>query len=172
MPNTPPARPRAGPPAAGAEPVRVFVDADVLFAGCASPSGASHLVLQLSELGIIRAVTSQQATQEVERDLAVKLPAALPAFRAIVAAACQPATEPHPAAIRRLAAGGACDPKDCPILAAALASDCAWLLTFNLRDYRAGDATRVSEPGDFVAALRSRLTALAGDEDPAKRGHA
>lgn len=148
-------------PSAGAEPVRVFVDADVLFAGSASPSGASHLILQLAELGVIQAFTSRQARDEVERNLVVKLPAALPAFRAIVAAACHPATEPRAAAIRRLMAEGACDPKDCAILAAALATDCAWLLTFNVRDYQAGDRIRVSEPGAFAAAVRDRLSGLA-----------
>ncbi|MEX0629311.1 MAG: PIN domain-containing protein [Chloroflexota bacterium] len=161
MPNRPDARPANGAPSVGAEPVQVFVDADVLFAGSASPTGASHLVLQLSELGVIQAFTSHQARDEVERNLAAKLPAALPAFRAIVAAACHPATEPTPVAVRRLVAADACDPKDCPILAAALATECAWLLTFNVRDHRAGDRIRVSEPGAFVAALRDRLSGLA-----------
>jgi predicted nucleic acid-binding protein len=133
----------------------------VLFAGSASATGASHLILQLSELDIIRAFTSRQAREEVERNLAAKLPAALPAFRAMVAAACHPATEPKAAAVRRLVAADACDPKDAPILAAAMATDCTWLLTFNLRDYRPGDRIRVAEPGTFLASLRASLTSLA-----------
>ena len=133
----------------------------MLFAGSASATGASHLILQLSELDIIRAFTSRQAREEVERNLAAKLPAALPAFRAIVAAACHPATEPKAAAVRRLVAADACDPKDAPILAAAMATDCTWLLTFNLRDYRPGDRIRVAEPGTFLASLRASLTSLA-----------
>lgn len=133
----------------------------MLFAGSASATGASHLILQLSELNIIRAFTSRQAREEVERNLTAKLPAALPAFRAIVAAACHPATEPKAAAVRRLVAADACDPQDAPILAAAMATDCAWLLTFNLRDYRAGDRIRVAEPGTFLASLRASLTSLA-----------
>ncbi|HEX9737940.1 MAG TPA: PIN domain-containing protein [Candidatus Limnocylindria bacterium] len=149
------------PPGAGAELVRVFVDADALFAGSASSTGASHMVLQLSELGIIRAFTSRQAQEEVERNLTAKLPAALPAFRAIVAAACHPATEPTIAAVRRLIRADACDPKDGPILAAAMATGCPWLLTFNVRDFRAGDRIRVAEPGEFLTALRERLTSLA-----------
>ena len=133
----------------------------MLFAGSASPTGASHLVLQLSELGIIRAVTSRQAREEVERNLATKLPAALPPFRVIAAAACHPATEPSAAAVRRVISAAASDPKDAPILAAALASDCPWLLTFNVRDYRVGDRIRVAEPGKFLAALRASLSSLA-----------
>lgn len=137
----------------------------MLFAGSASATGASHLVLQLSELGIIRAFTSKQAREEVERNLVAKLPAALPAFRAVVAAACEPATEPTTTAVRRLIAADACDPKDAPILAAALATDCPWLLTFNVRDYRSGDRIRVAEPGEFICALRDRLARLAGNKD-------
>lgn len=118
-------------------------------------------MLQLSELGIISAFASRQARAEVERNLTAKLPAALPAFRAIVAASCHPATEPTAAEIRRLVAADAAHPKDAPILAAALATGCAWLLTFNVRDYRAGDRIAVAEPGEFLTALRGSLTSLA-----------
>ncbi len=133
----------------------------MLFAGSASPTGASQLVLQLSELGIIAAYTSRQAREEVERNLVIKLPAALPAFRAIVATACHPATEPPAGAVRRLIAAQAADPKDAPILAAALATGCSWLLTFNIRDHPAADRIRVAEPGEFLSTLRTRLTDLA-----------
>jgi predicted nucleic acid-binding protein len=148
-------------PRAGADLVRVFLDADVLFAGSASPTGASHLVLQMSELGIVAAYTSRQAQEEVERNLTAKLPAALPAFRAIAAAACRDATEPSAGAIRRLITAGAADPKDAPILASAIATECAWLLTFNIRDYRVGEGIRISKPGEFLVALRARLAELA-----------
>ena len=65
---------------------RVFVDADVLFAGAAAPTehGASLTVLRMAEITLIEAITSQQAVVEAERNLEAKLPAALPAFRLIV----------------------------------------------------------------------------------------
>ena len=64
---------------------RLFVDADVLFAGAASPSehSASLVVLQLAEITLIEALTSQQVITEAERNLAAKLPQALPAFRLV-----------------------------------------------------------------------------------------
>jgi predicted nucleic acid-binding protein len=67
--------------------LRVFVDSDVLLAGSASTTGASHLILQLSELGLIDAVGSEQVRREVERNLKRKLPAALPDFRLLAGAA-------------------------------------------------------------------------------------
>lgn len=59
------------------------VDADVLFAGSASPTefGASLVVLRMAEIPLIHAVTSRQVIVEAERNLAKKMPAALPAFQ-------------------------------------------------------------------------------------------
>lgn len=143
------------------ERLRVFIDANALFAGSASPSGASHLILQLGELRIIDLFASSQVRGEVERNLTAKLPAALPAFRAIASAACQPAAEPDPEATRAVLAAGLADAKSAPILAAALATRCRWLVTFNIRDYRPDERIAVVTPGDFVKQLREHLTSLA-----------
>jgi len=48
---------------------KVFIDADVLIAGSASTRGASHIVLQLSELTVIEGVISLQVKREAERNL-------------------------------------------------------------------------------------------------------
>ena len=137
------------------------MDADALFAGAASVTGASHLVLQLGELGIIEVGLPDQARVEAERNLAAKLPAALPALRAIFDACCIVLPMPAAAASQALAEAGEADPKDAPILAAALAAECRWLITFNLRDYRTRRIS-VSEPGPFLDALRGELLALGG----------
>ena len=65
---------------------RIFVGADVIFCGAASPmeQGASHVTLLLAEVGLIDAVTSQQAVVEVERNLAAKMPKALLSFRHLI----------------------------------------------------------------------------------------
>ncbi len=54
---------------------KVFVDADVIFAGAAAPTehGASHVVLQMGEITLIDCVSSEQAVKEVERNLAIKI---------------------------------------------------------------------------------------------------
>ncbi len=136
----------------------------MLFAGAASVSGASHLILQLGELGIIELGVPRQARDEAERNLAIKLPAALPALRAILAAACVDLPMSSSAVADAMVDAGEADPKDAPILAAAIAGACAWLVTFNIRDYRS-DRIQVATPGALVAALRTELLRL-GEKPP------
>lgn len=132
---------------------RVFVDADVLFAGAAAPSqhGASLVVLRMAEITLIQAITSHQVVTEAERNLAAKLPRALPAFRLLVERCLQ--VTPDPLAGELTAYGGLAHPKDLPILVAALRAECAWLTSFNLDHYR---------PGELVLRVRDRLAHLAG----------
>ena len=137
---------------------RVFVDADVLFAGAAAPSehGASLMVLRLAEITLVDAIASQQAVVEAERNLANKLPVALPAFRLLVSRCLQ--VVPDPAASDLEACQGLADPKDLPLLAAALREGCPWLVTFNLRNDQPGiDGVTVLRPGEFVARIRDWL---------------
>jgi hypothetical protein len=81
--------PASGPESGSIEDrlVRVFYDADVLIAGAAPTSGASHILPQLPELTLIECVTSPTAVAEAERNIATKLPAASSVFRKILAAA-------------------------------------------------------------------------------------
>jgi predicted nucleic acid-binding protein len=114
----------------------VFLDADVLIAGSASTTGASHLLLRLAEAGALEAVTSRQAVQEADRNLLAKLPAAVPAFRAILSSAVRVVADPSP----RAAAGfaGQADTDDLPILAAADSSGCDYLEAISQPHYWKG----------------------------------
>ena len=58
--------------------VLVCVDAGVLIAGLLSRRGASHAILVLGELGLLRLVLPEAAVGEVRRNLATKLPEAAP----------------------------------------------------------------------------------------------
>ena len=104
---------------------RVFVDADVLFAGAASPTryGASLLILRLSELTLLEAVTSEQVITEAERNLTAKMPQALPLFRLLVERALKVVSAPTPELVAVYQ--GLADPKDLPILVAALQAECS-----------------------------------------------
>ena len=62
------------------ESVLVCVDADVLIAGLLSRTGASHTILVLGELGLLRLVLPAAAVGEVRRNLGSKLPEAAPLF--------------------------------------------------------------------------------------------
>ena len=60
------------------EPLPVCVDTDVLIARLLSRTGASHAILVLGELGLLRLVLPEAAVAEVRRNLAAKLPEAAP----------------------------------------------------------------------------------------------
>ncbi|MCR4407535.1 MAG: PIN domain-containing protein [Anaerolineae bacterium] len=145
---------------------RVFVDADVLFAGAASPSehGASLLVLRMAEITLIEAVASQQVITEAERSLTEKLPQALPAFRLIVSRCLHVVSDPSPADLEPYA--GLADPGDLPILVAALREGCPWLVTFNVWHFQPGHAgVTVLRPGDFLLRVRDLLAHLTDEEE-------
>jgi hypothetical protein len=140
---------------------RVFVDADVLFAGAAAPTehGASLVVLRMAEITLIEAVASRQVVTEAERNLTAKLPDTLPSFRLIVDRCLRIGPDPLPEDL--VPCAGLADPKDLPILVAAVQADCLWLVTFNVRHYQPGHPqVRVLRPGEFVVRVRDLLTRL------------
>lgn len=142
--------------------LRVMVDADVLFAGSASPSdrSASTVVLKLSDLTLVDGVASGQVVAEAEENLTGKVPAAVPRFQELAAACFR--VVPDPTSDEVTALGGVADAKDLPILAVAVREGCDVLVTFNERDFRPGHPdVEVMAPGVLVQRVR-RLVALAG----------
>ena len=140
---------------------RVFVDADVLFAGAASPSdhAASLVVLRMAEITLIEVMVSQQVISEAERNLAGYLPDVLPLFQSIVSRCLRVVPDPSPTELDPLR--GLADPKDAPLLAAAVREACSWLVTFNVRHYQPGHpSVKVVRPGEFVQQVRGLLAHL------------
>jgi len=140
---------------------QVFIDADVLFAGAASPTehGASLLILRLAEITLIDAMTSEQVITEAERNLGAKLPQTLPAFNHLVSRCLKIIPDPKPEDL--LAHQGLANPKDLPILVAALREGCPWLVTFNIRHFQPGHPdVGVLRPGEFVLKVRDQLARL------------
>lgn len=138
---------------------RLFVDADVLIAASASTKGASHILLQLSDLTIIECIVSKQVVVEAERNLRDKLPQTLPAFRLLVASAVEQVEDPDQSQIQSLV--GQAEAKDLSILAAALSNGCQYLVTFNVRHYRpSASIIAVLCPGEFLLRLREQLSTL------------
>lgn len=123
------------------------------------------MLLRLSELGVIHGITSAQASAEAERNIARKIPPALPAFRELIEAACAVVPVPPAAAVRPY--GDQAHPKDAPILAAAVLAGCETLVTFNTRDFRpSGGLIVVEAPGAFLRRLRQVLATLAEHRSP------
>ena len=140
---------------------RVFVDADVLIAGSASPQehSASQVVLKMAEITLIEAITSEQVMTEVERNLQAKLPKALPVFHHLASRCLQIVPNPPFTNVHNYA--GLADAKDLPILIAAYQADCSWLVTFNGRHFQPGFAeVTILRPGNFVLHVRDLLTKL------------
>jgi uncharacterized protein len=106
--------------------IRVFLDANVLFsAAWRSGSGLTRLW----ELEALRLVTSPYAVTEAERNLARKRPDALERLHTLLLR-----VEIAPV-LSVLDKGHGLPPKDEPILAAAVASHCAVLLTGDIADF-------------------------------------
>lgn len=142
---------------------RLFIDADTLFAGCAAPSehGASLVILRMAEITLLDAYASAQVIEEVERNLLLKLPSAIPAFKVIVSRCLT--IVPTPSVEQTLPYIGLAHPADLPILVAALENACPWLVTFNTRHYQPGHPlVTVLPPGAFLLRIRDLLTRLSG----------
>ncbi len=140
---------------------RIFVDADVLFAGAASPNehSASLVILRMAEITLIEALTSEQVITEVKRNLEEKIPAALPAFQMLVSRCLHVVSDPTRDEITALSQ--AADPKDLPILAAAVREGCLYLATYNIRHFQPGaKSVKVLKPGDLVQHVRYLLAQM------------
>ncbi|MBC7344814.1 MAG: PIN domain-containing protein [Clostridia bacterium] len=139
---------------------KVYIDADVLLAAAVSTRGASHIIVKLSELTLIEGVISEAVQIEVERNLRAKLPAALPAYRALVDSA-KLQIVPLPTVEQLQAYQGQANEKDLPHLAAACLAGCQYLVTHNTRDYfpKPGPL-EVLKPGAFLERVRAQLARL------------
>lgn len=149
--------------AAKAHRLKIFLDADVIFAGAASPSeqSASHVILRMGELTILDCVTSEQAVTEVERNLTEKLPSKLPEFRLLVSRCLRVISDPPTASLPNFM--NQADASDLPLLVAAVQEQCQFLITFNIRHYHPeDDVIKIRRPGDFVLTLRQLLSQMEG----------
>ena len=145
---------------------KVFLDADVVFAGSAafSTDSASPMIMLMAEITLLACLTSTQVITEVERNLVVKFSNALPEFRLLVKRCLKIALDPELSDLQPFA--GQADPKDLPILVAALQQNCSHLLTFNTRHFNPGrDQIVIQRPGDFLRNIRSQLSTLSSAEE-------
>jgi predicted nucleic acid-binding protein len=140
------------------EPVSVCLDADVLIAGLLSRRGASHAILVLGEIGLFRMILSDAAVEEVRRNLSAKLPDAVPFFEEFLRAIA--VRTYRPTARDRERTRGLADPKDVPILAAAIGAGARLLVTHNTRHYRSGEGVRIVRPRVFLEEARAWLASF------------
>jgi predicted nucleic acid-binding protein len=134
------------------EPVPVGVDADVLIAGLLSRAGASHAILVLGELGLLRLVVPEAAVDEVRRNLAAKLPETAPLFEEFLRAV--PLQIHRPTSHDRERARALADVKDVPILAAAIGAGARLLVTHNVH-FSSGHGVRVVRSRTLIEEVRA-----------------
>ena len=139
----------------------IFIDADVLFAGAASPNehSASNLILRMAELTLIETIASTQVIIEVERNLQEKMPKALPAFHLLTTRCLKIVEDPKLDELNEYR--GMANNDDLPIMVTAIREECSFLATFNIRHYQPGHpSVTVLKPGDLVLRIRYLLARL------------
>ena len=139
--------------------IRVFLDSSVLLAGVVSETGASRLVMDLAETGLIKLVICEQVVVEVDRNLAEKsFEYLLPLSRKLLLK-ISPEKCPDPTDNQIKAAARHIVPKDAPILAAAQEAQVDCLLTFDRARFTPQVAAQtglvIQTPGEFIAQLRA-----------------
>jgi len=113
---------------------KVFLDSSVIIAGVASASGASRAVLVRTEIGLFKGIVSEQVLEECQRNIASKLPAAMTAYGELILS-LNLEVEPNPNAEAYAVWKTIIEPKDAPILAAAVLAKVDRLLTLNTKDF-------------------------------------
>lgn len=141
--------------------VSIFADSSVIIAGAGSSTGASRAVLTLAELGFLKVVISQLVLEESQRNIAKKLPAALPVFTQLLAT-IKPEIIPDPTLEECQQWITIIEAKDTPIIAAALSAKVNRLLTLNTKDFTAEVAATtgliIQTPGNFIQDIRGIIT--------------
>jgi len=142
-------------------PIEVYVDAGVLFVASASSQeySASQVILTLSEITVLEAVTSELAVEECRRNLRSKLPEALSFFESLVEVSTKVVASPSLEEVKPFE--GCADAKDQPHLASSVLNGCSFLVIYNVKDYQPGDPrVEVLSPGALLRRIRRRLRAM------------
>jgi len=130
-----------------------------VIAGAFSSIGASDILLQLAGLTLLEGRISPLVRSKALRNVTAKAPVALPHLRVLLKTVfpkdATPAVEP-PAPVALFA-----DPKDRPLLAAALVQQCRYLVTLSQKDFwPPPERILVVGPGDLLRLLRAQLAGL------------
>jgi predicted nucleic acid-binding protein len=107
----------------------VFVDSSVLVAAAISPKGSARDLVLRGLRGQFALHLSTLVLLETERNLRRKRPAALPAFESFRTALTSAVVDPPLELVQGLL--GTVQPKDAPIVAAALHAHAAYLATYD-----------------------------------------
>jgi predicted nucleic acid-binding protein len=140
---------------------KIFLDSSVVIAACGSRNGASHAVIVMAEIGLFKAVISEQVVIECDRNINKKLPAALPILKQILKI-INPEIVPDPSITESSQWENIIESKDAPILAAALSAKADRLLSLNTKDFTSFVAAQsgltIQTPSEFIQEIRSIIS--------------
>lgn len=136
--------------------MRIFLDANVFFAGCVSREGASAFVLELARRKRVELIASKLVLREADRNLRLKAPqAALKVFhRFLKRVRVRIVLAPSEEAMKSYE--GRVDPKDLPVLVGAIASKSDFFLTLDRKHFLSSELVakikkpRILSPADFL----------------------
>jgi predicted nucleic acid-binding protein len=144
--------------------IKIFLDSSALMAGIISNSGASRALLLLGEDEKLLLFVSEQVIVEIERNIARKIPEALPFAREMIRhAKIQIVRDPSKEeVISHL--DWISHQADVPVLIAAVRAKAGFLATLNVKHFIDDpDVARMSgmligTPGDALLWVRKQLT--------------
>jgi putative PIN family toxin of toxin-antitoxin system len=113
--------------------LKLFLDANIFIAGSASPEGGSAIILQACKKGLFQAVTTELVLVEAERNIRKKLDKkVLGRFHKVIK---EVGIEIYPPATTASHYQKIITPKDAHVLAAAIESNCDYLITLDRRHF-------------------------------------
>ena len=139
--------------------IRAFIDASVIYAAIVSRTGASRELLRRHVDGEVRLVASKYVLEETQRNLTNKSPNKVVAVELLLDVLRFDVIEIQTTVIQAVAQY--VELKDAPVVAAAIAGQCAYLLTYDKQhllniaemiNQRTG--LQVATPGDLIQYLR------------------
>lgn len=140
---------------------KVFLDASVLFAAAYSTKGSAYLLLRQALEGALTILASEDVLVEVRRNLEAKAPETLVDYKLLVERLPLIIIEnPTPEAIKEV--GRYLNPKDAIILAAAIAAQPDYFVTWDRKHFLSDPAIaersglRIVTPDDLLSAFPKR----------------
>jgi predicted nucleic acid-binding protein len=109
--------------------ISVFVDSSVLIAAAISATGAGRELILLGLHGDVRLMLSTFVLVETQRNLTRKQPAALPMYELFAETLSSAIVDPPESFVREVARS--VEPKDAPIVAAAVQARAEYLATWD-----------------------------------------
>jgi predicted nucleic acid-binding protein len=138
------------------EAVRVFLDSNVILSGLLSDTGAPRIILDVLclRLPFLTGMTGRYNIIEIERNLAKKMPAAVPVYRKYL-----PMTNleviPMPSPEELKGAQCGISDKDIPVIVSAIKGKADFLVTGDKKDFKKpkmkGDYPfKIASPSEFI----------------------